>query len=143
MDKQIDVVTIDNREYNREQRRLERIKNLKIKKALSYFVGTFVLIGGIYALISHNTDPVTKATNEVLADADLNMLDNGRQADSHMTREELAQYVDKYNITAEELSKAVGVKLKFDGLYSDENMEKIERLNSEAFEEAKNNSRGM
>ena len=143
MEKQIDVVTIDNREYNREQRRNERIKNLRIRKAIFGVIGAVVVVGGISSLISHNTNPVTKASNEVLSDADLNILDNGRQADSHMTREELAQYVDEHNITLEELSNAVGAKLKWDGLYSEDNMEKIERLNSEAFEEARNNSKGM
>lgn len=143
MEKHIDAITIDNREYNREQRRIERVRNLKIKKAIFKVIGAFVLVGGISSLISHNTNPVNKAANEALSDAELNILDNGRQADSHMTDEELAQYVDKHNITAEELSEAIGVKLKFDGLYSEDNMEKIERLNSEAFEEARNNSKGM
>lgn len=143
MEKQVDFVPIDNREYNREQRRMERVRNLKIKKIITNTVGGLVLVAGFVGLISHNTSPVNKAANEALSDAELNILDNGRQADSHMTDEELAQYVDKHNITAEELSEAIGVKLKFDGLYSEDNMEKIERLNSEAFEEARNNSKGM
>ena len=144
MEKQIDVVTIDNREYNK-QRKQERIKNLQIRKrkmrcvlVAMGFIG--VIFGAKWASHEH---AVGKASGEVLSDAGLNILDDGSLADSHMTEEELAQYVNEHNITLEELSNAVGSRLKWDALYSEDNMEKIENLNSEAFEEATKNSKGM
>lgn len=144
----IENIEADNENYALEtaNRNKVRVRNVRIREKRTQQILRRGLTGialavGFTGIIVSNNNPVNKVRTELLADAGLAMTDNGKSIDSQMSGEELAAYIDDHNLTLEQVRDALVAKLKWDMMYSEENMEMIEKTNPEAFEEMARNSK--
>ena len=127
----------------RRERRESSVKNLKVRKsALRKKIAKFILVGtisaiGIGAVYAYANDPERIVSSELLADAGLTITDNGKKADGQMTEQELIDYINKNDVSMEEVVDRVTDSLNWNDVDLEYGMEKVESANPEVFEEGK------
>lgn len=127
----------------RREKRESSIKNLKVRKsAFRKKIAKFVLVGtvaatAIGATYAYANDPERIVSSELLADAGLTITDNSRRADGQMTEQELIDYINKNNVSMEEVVDKVADSLNWNDIDTEYGMEKVESANPDVFEEGK------
>ena len=143
----IESIEAEKLEYAQElaakrERRENSIKNLSVRKsAFRKRIGKLLFVGTIAAMAvgatyAYANDPERVVSKELLADAGLVDVD-GKQATGQMTREELLEYIDKKDVSMEEVMQSVNNYLEKEDIDIDFGMDKVENANPDVFEEGK------
>ena len=138
----IEGIEESNREYAAERQakkeeKIEKVKNLKIRKKniAKVFAGAGVAVALITGVVVYENRPINVVTNELMSDANLNRSDNDKPIDSHMTSDELLAYIEKHDLSLEEIEKAVSHRLSYAMIDQEFGMEKVQNANPEVFQE--------
>ena len=126
----------------RKERQQKRVNNLKLRKAnLRKQMAKLAIAGGGLVLVAIGASklfeekPLTVVTNELLADANLYMTDDGKTVDGQMTDQELLDYIKEHGLSLDDIKEETISSLESNFIDSEFGMEKVEKANPEVFAE--------
>lgn len=126
----------------RKERQQKRISNLKIRRAnLKKQIFKTIIAGGGLVLVAIGASkifekkPLQVVTDELLADANLYMTDDGKTVDGQMTDQELLDYIKEHGLSLDDIKEETISSLESNFIDSEFGMEKVEKANPEVFAE--------